>query len=65
MLLLDLGESLIANSHQGLVFEIFPGSNNKKKNVRNNKPFKAELRLFTTLIKIENWHYFKKAFTKM
>lgn len=50
MLLLDLGETLIANSHQGLVFEIFPGSNNKKK-VRNNKPFKAELRLFTTLIK--------------
>lgn len=51
MLLLDLGEFLIANSHQGLVFEIFPGSNNKKKKVRNNKPFKAELRLFTTLIK--------------
>lgn len=54
MLLLDL-EILIANSHQDLVFEIFPGSNNKKKEeeeeVRNNKPFKAELRLFTTLIK--------------
>lgn len=52
MLLLDLGEIVIANSHQALVFEIFPGSNNKKKKkVRNNKPFKAELRLFTTLIK--------------
>lgn len=50
MLLLDLGEILIAHSHQVLVFEIFPGGNNKKKK-RNNKPFKAELRLFTTLIK--------------
>jgi hypothetical protein len=51
MLLVDLGEILIAHSHQDLVFEIFPGSNNKKKKERNNKPFKAELRLFMTLIK--------------
>lgn len=33
MLLLDLGEILIANSLQCLVFEIFPGSNNKKKKI--------------------------------
>lgn len=31
MLLLDLREILIADLHQGLVFQIFPGSNNKKK----------------------------------